>query len=90
MNGPREFLSFRRIPWGAALAAIAAAALCAFLLLDADPPAGWQDRKVIIPRGSSLPQMVTALKEGGVLRLRLFLPADQTNVSLPTQEMTIL
>lgn len=52
----------------AAAAAVAIALVCAFLLFDTAPPADWRDRKVVISRGSGLPQVVKALREGEVLR----------------------
>jgi UPF0755 protein len=68
MTGPRAPRPYRRTAWGAALAAVAVALLCALLLFDTAPPPDWQDRKVTVPRGSRLPEVVSALREGGVLR----------------------
>jgi len=52
----------------AAAAAAATTLSCAFLLFDTPPSADWRERKVIVPRGSRLPEVVSALREGGVLR----------------------
>ncbi len=54
----------------AAAASVASAAvlLGAFLLFDAPPPGEWQERQVVVPRGSRLPEVVAALRAGGVLR----------------------
>jgi len=68
MTGPGAPRPSSRIAWGAAVAAVAAAILCAFLLLDTGTSAGWQDRTVTVPRGSRMPEVVSALHEGGVLR----------------------
>ena len=68
MTGPGAPRPSSRIAWGAAVAAVAAAILCAFLLLDTGPSAEWQDRTVTVPRGSRMPEVVSALREGGVLR----------------------
>jgi len=68
MTWPRTPGPYRRIVWGAALAALAMALLAAILLFDTPPSAEWHDRKVTVPRGSRLPEVVSALQEGGVLR----------------------
>ena len=51
----------------AAAAAAATALLCAYLLLDTPPAKNWEDRKVTVPKGSRLPEVVSVLSEGGVL-----------------------
>jgi len=68
MTGPPTPRPYRRIVWGAVLASVAVALLAAFLLLETPPSAEWQERKVTVPRGSRLPEVVSALHEGGVLR----------------------
>ena len=52
---------------GAALAALGVALLSAFLLFDAPPVGDWQERMAVVPKGSRLPEVVSALREGGVL-----------------------
>ena len=68
MTGPGAPRPYRRTAWGAAAAAVAAAIPCAFLLFGTGPSADWQDRTVTVPRGSRMPEVVSALHEGGVLR----------------------
>lgn len=68
MTGPHPPRPYRWIVWGAALAAAAATFLSAFLLFDTAPSAEWQERKVTVPRGARMPEVVSALHEGGVLR----------------------
>ncbi|HEX2720153.1 MAG TPA: endolytic transglycosylase MltG, partial [Candidatus Deferrimicrobium sp.] len=50
-----------------ALAVMGAALLSAFLLLDTPPPGNWEGKLVIVPKGSSLPEVSGILREGGIL-----------------------
>jgi len=67
MTAPGTPRPARRIARGAALAALASVLLCAFLLFDAPPAGTWQGKVVVVPKGSRLPEVVSALREGGVL-----------------------
>jgi UPF0755 protein len=57
----------RRIGRIVALAVLAAALLSAFLLLETPPPGNWEGKLVIVPKGSSLPEVYGILREGGIL-----------------------
>ena len=50
-----------------ALAVLAAALLCAFLLLDKHPAGNWEEKLVLVPKGSSFPEVVGIFREGGIL-----------------------
>lgn len=52
---------------GVALAVLAAALLSAFLLFDTPPTGNWEGKRVLVPKGSPLPEVVGILREGGVL-----------------------
>jgi len=67
MTAPGAPLSFPRLARGAAVAALAIALLCAFLLFDAPPAGNWQEKVVVVPKGSRLPEVISALRDGGVL-----------------------
>jgi UPF0755 protein len=50
-----------------ALAVLATALLCAFLLLDKHPAGNWEEKLVLVPKGSSFPEVVGRFREGGIL-----------------------
>jgi len=50
-----------------ALAFLAAAFLSAFLLFDTHPTGSWEGKLVLVTKGSSLPEVIGILREGGVL-----------------------
>lgn len=58
----------RRVFAAAAAVLVAAVLLAAFVLVDAAPSRDWTLRKVYVPKGSSMPQVVRLMDEGGVLR----------------------
>lgn len=58
----------RRVFAAAAAGLVAAVLLAAFVLVDAAPSRDWTLRKVYVPKGSSMPQVVRLMEEGGVLR----------------------
>ncbi len=57
----------RRIARSVALASAAAALLSAFVLLDKQSAGDWEGKMVAVPKGSRLPEVVSILREGGVL-----------------------
>lgn len=57
----------RRTGRGVALAILTAAILSAFLLFDTNPRGSWEGKLVLIPKGSSLPEVARILREGGIL-----------------------
>jgi len=58
----------RRTGQGIALAVLAAALLSAFLLFfDKYPTTSWEGKRVLVPKGSRLPEVVTNLREAGIL-----------------------
>lgn len=57
----------RRTGRGVALAILAAALLSAFLLFDTNPRGSWEGKLVLIPKGSSLPEVARILREDGIL-----------------------
>ncbi|HEX2709805.1 MAG TPA: endolytic transglycosylase MltG, partial [Candidatus Deferrimicrobium sp.] len=60
--------TFRPRPIGLVVAlAVMAALLSAFLLLDTPPPGNWEGKLVIVPKGSSLPEVSGILRESGIL-----------------------
>jgi UPF0755 protein len=56
----------RRTGRGVALAVLAAL-LSAFLLFDTHPTGSWEGKLVLVTKGSSLPEVIGILREGGVL-----------------------
>jgi UPF0755 protein len=57
----------RRTGLVVALAVLAAALLCAFLLLDKHPAGNWEEKLVLVPKGSPFPEVVGIFREGGIL-----------------------
>jgi UPF0755 protein len=57
----------RRTGLGVALAVLAAALLCAFLLFDTHPTGSWEGKLALVPKGSPLPEVVEILRENGIL-----------------------
>jgi UPF0755 protein len=57
----------RRTGLVVALAVLAAALLCAFLLLDKHPAGNWEGKLVLVPKGSPFPEVVGIFREGGIL-----------------------
>ncbi|MCR4309083.1 MAG: endolytic transglycosylase MltG [Deltaproteobacteria bacterium] len=57
----------RRTGRGAALVVLVAALLTAFLLFDTHPTGSWEGKRVLVPKGSPLPEVVRILREGGIL-----------------------
>jgi UPF0755 protein len=65
-----------RRPVRVAAAASAALLLLGFLLfLDTPPEGNWTERVVVVPKGSRLPEVVSALRKGGALPHPLFFRA---------------
>ena len=56
-----------RIARTAALGMLASVLLFAVLLSDRQSAGNWEGRLVVVPKGSRLPEVVTALRQGGVL-----------------------
>ncbi len=52
---------------GALLAVLAVVLLSAFLLFDRPPEGNWEGKLVTVPKGSGLPGVIAALRDGGVL-----------------------
>jgi len=67
MTGPETTRPSLRLARGGALAALGIALLSAFLLFDAPPGGDWQEKVAVVPKGSRLPEVVSALREAGVL-----------------------
>jgi len=67
MSGPVRAGRPRGIVRSVALASAAAALLSAFVLLDKQSAGDWEGKLVAVPKGSRLPDMVSILREGGVL-----------------------
>ncbi|MDO8739802.1 endolytic transglycosylase MltG [Candidatus Deferrimicrobium sp.] len=57
----------RRTGRGLALVVLVAALLTAFLLFDTHPTGSWEGKRVLVPKGSPLPEVVRILREGGIL-----------------------
>ena len=68
MTTPGKPRISRRLAGAAALAAFAAATLAAILFFDTPPAANWEEKVVTIPKGSRLPEVISRMEEGGVLR----------------------
>jgi UPF0755 protein len=67
MSRPAGVGFHRRSAVVAALALLAALALSVFLLFDKPSEESWEGKLVAVPKGSRLPDVVTVLREGGVL-----------------------